>query len=118
MQFFNYINGQWREPSTNQYSKNYNPHNGEVLGEFPLSSADDTRAAIASAKEAFQHWQGLSFQERASYLWKAAAILKERVTEIGQDLTSEEGKTLAEGIGETKRAISILEYYAGKQISQ
>ncbi|MGG3528648.1 aldehyde dehydrogenase family protein [Bacillus pseudomycoides] len=114
MRFLNYINGQWKEPSTNQYSENYNPHNGEVLGEFPLSSADDTGAAIASAKEAFQNWQGLSFQERASYLWKAAAILKERVTEIGQDLTSEEGKTLAEGIGETKRAISILEYYAGE----
>ncbi len=114
MRFLNYINGQWKEPSTNQYSKNYNPHNGEVLGEFPLSSADDTGAAIASTKEAFQNWQGLSFQERASYLWKAAAILKERVTEIGQDLTSEEGKTLAEGVGETKRAISILEYYAGE----
>ncbi|WP_243526148.1 aldehyde dehydrogenase family protein [Bacillus pseudomycoides] len=114
MRFLNYINGQWKEPSTNQYSKNYNPHNGKVLGEFPLSSVDDTQAAIASAKEAFQSWQGLSFHERASYLWKAAAILKERVTEIGQDLTSEEGKTLAEGIGETKRAISILEYYAGE----
>ncbi|EOP60595.1 hypothetical protein IIW_04395 [Bacillus cereus VD136] len=114
MRFLNYINGQWKEPSTNQYSKNYNPHNGDVLGEFPLSSADDTQAAIASAKEAFQNWQGLSFQERASYLWKAAAILKERVAEIGQDLTSEEGKMLAEGIGETKRAISILEYYAGE----
>ncbi|PFW90091.1 aldehyde dehydrogenase family protein [Bacillus pseudomycoides] len=114
MRFLNYINGQWKEPSANQYSKNYNPHNGDVLGEFPLSSADDTGAAIASAKEAFQSWQGLSFHERASYLWKAAVILKERVTEIGQDLTSEEGKTLAEGIGETRRAISILEYYAGE----
>lgn len=114
MRFFNYINGQWKEPSTQQYSKNYNPHNGEGLEEFPLSSAEDTQAAIASAKEAFHNWQRLSFQERASYLWKAAAILKERVTEIGHDLTSEEGKTLAEGIGETKRAISILEYYAGE----
>ncbi|EEL51912.1 aldehyde dehydrogenase family protein [Bacillus cereus] len=114
MKFLNYINGQWKEPSTDQYSKNYNPHNGEVLGEFPLSSKEDTGSAIASAKEAFQSWQRLSFHERASYLWKAAQILKERVTEIGQDLTSEEGKTLAEGIGETKRAISILEYYAGE----
>ncbi|WP_410984656.1 aldehyde dehydrogenase family protein [Bacillus cereus] len=114
MRFLNYINGQWKEPSTDQYSKNYNPHNGEVLGEFPLSSRDDTGAAIASAKEAFQSWQRLSFHERASYLWKAVQVLKERVTEIGQDLTSEEGKTLAEGIGETKRAISILEYYAGE----
>ena len=58
-------------------SKNYNPHNGEVLGEFPFSSVEDTRVAIASAKEAFHKWQKLSFQERASYLWKAAAILKE-----------------------------------------
>ncbi|PGT18541.1 aldehyde dehydrogenase family protein [Bacillus cereus] len=114
MRFFNYINGEWKEPSTNAYVKDYNPHNGEVLGEFPFSSVEDTRVAIASAKEAFHKWQKLSFQERASYLWKAAAILKEKVNEIGRDVTNEEGKTIAEGIGETKRAISILEYYAGE----
>ncbi|MFJ8528905.1 aldehyde dehydrogenase family protein [Bacillus sp. NPDC094106] len=114
MKFCNYINGQWKEPISSQYSKNYNPHNGEVLGEFPLSTVEDTQIAIASAKEAFSDWQCLSFQQRANYLWKAAAILKERVTEIGYDLTLEEGKTLTEGIGETKRAISILEYYAGE----
>lgn len=45
---------------------------------------------------------------------KAAAILNEKVEEVGRDLSLEEGKTLAEGIGETRRAISILEYYAAE----
>jgi len=35
---------------------------------------------------------------------------------VGRDLTREEGKTLAEGIGETRRAVAILRYYAGETL--
>ncbi|WP_027415285.1 aldehyde dehydrogenase family protein [Aneurinibacillus terranovensis] len=114
MRYSNYINGQWKEPASTNYSANINPHNGEILGEFPLSSREDAREAAAAAKAAFPAWKKLSFQQRAAYLQKAAAILKSRTEEVGRDLTLEEGKTLAEGIGETMRAISILEYYAGE----
>ncbi|GEN33488.1 aldehyde dehydrogenase family protein [Aneurinibacillus danicus] len=115
MRYNNYINGQWKEPSTGEYSENQNPHNQEeVLGEFPISAAEDVHEAIAAAKKAFPVWKKLSFQQRAFYLQKAADILKTNLQEIGRDLTLEEGKTLAEGIGETQRAISILEYYAAE----
>ncbi|GAB7053836.1 MULTISPECIES: aldehyde dehydrogenase family protein [unclassified Paenibacillus] len=114
MRYLNYINGQWKEPASGDYKLNLSPHNQEVLGEFPSSSAEDVQEAAAAAKKAFSSWKKLSFQQRASYLIKAAAILNEKVEEVGRDLSLEEGKTLAEGIGETRRAISILEYYAAE----
>ncbi|MFK2826441.1 aldehyde dehydrogenase family protein [Bacillus sp. B190/17] len=114
MRYLNYINGQWKEPTTGEYRENNSPHNGEALGEFPSSAKEDVQEAVAAAKEAFSSWKKLSFQQRAAYLQKAAAILTENAEEIGRDLALEEGKTLVEGIGETKRAISILEYYAAE----
>ncbi|MBN6188505.1 aldehyde dehydrogenase family protein [Aneurinibacillus sp. BA2021] len=114
MRYNNYINGQWKTPSGEKYSTSYNPHNQEVLGEFPLSTVEDVHEAVAAAKQAFPAWKKLSFQQRAAYLQKAADILKANLQEVGRDLTLEEGKTLAEGIGETQRAISILEYYAAE----
>jgi acyl-CoA reductase-like NAD-dependent aldehyde dehydrogenase len=115
MRYNNYINGQWKEPSNGEYAVNRNPHNqDEVLGEFPMSAVEDVQEAVAAAKKAFPVWKKLSFQQRATYLQKAADILKANLQEVGRDLTLEEGKTLAEGIGETQRAISILEYYAGE----
>ncbi|KQL36317.1 aldehyde dehydrogenase [Bacillus sp. FJAT-25509] len=114
MRYANYINGQWKQPTLGEYRENYSPHNGESLGEFPSSTEEDARQAILAAKTAFQSWRKLSYQQRASYLQKAADLLKAKVHEVGRDLTLEEGKTLAEGIGETQRAISILEYFAGE----
>jgi acyl-CoA reductase-like NAD-dependent aldehyde dehydrogenase len=114
MRYLNYINGQWKEPISGEYRVNFSPHNQENLGEFPSSTAEDVQEAVAAAKKAFLSWKRMSLQQRASYLLKAATILKEKVEEVGRDLTLEEGKTLEEGIGETRRAISILEYYAAE----
>lgn len=114
MRYLNYINGQWKEPVSGEYKLNSSPHNQETLGEFPSSAAEDVQEAAAAAKIAFSSWKRLSLQQRASYLMKAAAIMKDKVEEIGRDLTLEEGKTLEEGMGETRRAISILEYYAAE----
>jgi len=110
----NYINGQWKEPTTNEYKENLSPHNGEGLGEFPSSAAADVHEAVAAAKNAFPAWKKLSIQQRAAYLQKAAAILKENIEEIGRDLIKEEGKAFAEGMGEANRAVSILEYFAAE----
>ena len=53
---------------------------------------------------------------RGEILRKAADILEGRAEAVGRDLTREEGKTLAEGIGETRRAVQILRYYAGQTL--
>ncbi|NHC40264.1 aldehyde dehydrogenase family protein [Bacillus sp. MM2020_1] len=114
MRHLNYINGQWKEPTTNEYKENLSPHNGEGLGEFPSSAAADVHDAVASAKNAFPAWKKLSIQQRAVYIQKAAAILKENIEEIGRDLIKEEGKAFSEGMGEANRAVSILEYFAAE----
>jgi aldehyde dehydrogenase (NAD+) len=47
-------------------------------------------------------------------LRRAADLLEQRAESIGRDLTREEGKTLAEGVGEVRGGAAILRYYAGQ----
>jgi len=49
-------------------------------------------------------------------LRRAADLLEQRIDAVGPDFTREEGKTLTEAIGETRRAVAILRYYAGQTL--
>jgi len=52
------------------------PHRrGHVLGTLRDATADDAHAAIAAAREAAPAWRGMSFDDRAAILLKAADLL-------------------------------------------
>ncbi|MCC6314091.1 MAG: aldehyde dehydrogenase family protein, partial [Thermomicrobiales bacterium] len=111
----NYIGGEWVPAASGATLENRNPSNrDELIGLFAASDAEDVRAAVDAAAEAFKTWGKGSAIARANLLHKAANILESRIPEVGRDLAREEGKTLREGIGETTRAVQILRYYAGE----
>jgi alpha-ketoglutaric semialdehyde dehydrogenase len=109
----NFINGEW--VGGIETFENRNPARAsEVIGHFAKGTSSDAAAAIAAADEAAAEWGASSAIARANILYKASEIIMARASEIGRDLTREEGKTLKEGIGETMRAAQILRYYAGE----
>ncbi|MCB1461244.1 MAG: aldehyde dehydrogenase family protein [Nitratireductor sp.] len=108
--FHNFIGGRQVEPTNGAYSRNINPANGEVIGEFADSGTDDTNSAISHAHEAQKAWAGMSTVARAAFVAKAAQILRERIDTIARDLTREEGKTIGEARGETLNGIAKLEF--------
>jgi alpha-ketoglutaric semialdehyde dehydrogenase len=111
----NYIGGSWRPAASGETIENRNPANtADLLGNFASSDKSDVNAAIVAAQEAYESWRKTSPIARANILFKAAEILANRQSEIGRELTREEGKTLKEGIGETGRAIQVLRYVAGE----
>jgi len=111
----NFIAGAWRASKTGETYENRNPANpSELIGHFAASGADDVGTAVSAAEEAAASWGAISAFARANILYKASEILASRVSEVGRDLSREEGKTLKEGIGETTRAVQILRYFAGE----
>ncbi|MCD1263235.1 aldehyde dehydrogenase family protein [Shinella sumterensis] len=95
--------------------ENINPSNtGDVVGTYARASAEDTKSAIAAAKAAFPAWSRSGILERHAILRKAADEILARKEELGRLLSREEGKTLAEGIGETVRAGQIFDFFAGE----
>jgi Aldehyde dehydrogenase family len=72
--------------------------------------------AVEAAGAAFARWRDTPPPARGDVLQRAADLVDERSETIGRDLTREEGKTLAEAVGETRRAAAILRYYAGQTL--
>ena len=110
-----YINGTWHNGVSSV--RNVNPaHVNETVAEVSQVNASSVTHAIESAHAAFPAWHALPAPLRGDILRKAADLLEQRANTVGRDLTREEGKTLAEAIGETKRAVAILRYYSGQTL--
>ena len=110
----NLIDGEW---AYGEAVPNINPSDtGEVVGIYARASRQDTLAAIAAAKAAFPKWSRSGLLERHALLRKSADMILARKEELGRLLSREEGKTLAEGIGETVRAGQIFEFFAGEAL--
>jgi len=109
----NYIAGEWLESS--QAAENVNPSNtADVIGLFSRADAQATERAIAAAKQAFPSWSRGSIQQRHDILKRVGDEILARKDELGRLLAREEGKTLAEGVGETVRAGQIFLFFAGE----
>ena len=78
----------------------YNPSTGELVGTVPVTPSNQVDAVIAKARAAMPAWAALSAQQRADMLKPAGEKILERADELGRILSLEQGKPLAEGIGE------------------
>ena len=111
----NFIAGEWVAAA--ETSADINPSNtGDVLGQYPQASAADAERAIAAAQDAFPAWSRSTPQLRHDILKRIGDELLARKDEIGAILSREEGKPLAEGIGETVRAAQIFLFFSGEAL--
>ena len=110
----NLIDGEW---AAGEAVANVNPSDtNEIVGHYARASKADAEAAIAAAKAASARWARSGLMERHAVLRKAADEITARKDELGRLLAREEGKTLAEGIGETMRAAQIFDFFAGEAL--
>jgi acyl-CoA reductase-like NAD-dependent aldehyde dehydrogenase len=110
-----YIDGRWTP--TGAVIEDRNPARpAEIVATIALGTAEHVRAACAAARAALPAWRRTPGPERAALLHRAASLLEGRADAVGEELTREEGKTLAEGRGEVLRAVAILRYHAGEAL--
>ena len=108
----NLIGGTWTGADA---IENINPSDtSDVVGLYARADVNDVNSAIAAAKAAFPAWSRSGILERHAILRKASDEIMARKEELGRLLSREEGKTLAEGIGETIRAGQIFDFFAGE----
>ena len=88
----------------------------EHVATVSLAGPELAGEAVDAAAAAFAGWRATPPPARGEVLRRAADLVDERADAIGRDLAREEGKTLAEAVGETRRAAAILRYYAGQTL--
>lgn len=107
--FDNLIGGEWN--SSDEYSPNINPSNlADVVGEYAMGDAAHMDLAVAAATAAFPAWSKSNIQIRSEALERIGVEIHARREELGALLAREEGKTLAEAIGEAVRASHIFKF--------
>jgi len=109
----NYIGGAWVEGV--KVADDINPSDTTVVvGRYTHGDASQTNAAVAAAKEAFPAWSRSGVQLRHDILKRVGEEILARKDELGRLLSQEEGKTLAEGVGEVVRAGQIFLFFSGE----
>lgn len=109
----NYIDGEWR--ASKEASLNVNPSNtDDVIGEYSFGSSADVDDAVNAARQAARPWASHLPQQRHDILKAASDEILLRKDELGRELSREEGKVLAEGVGEVVRAAHIFAFFAGE----
>jgi acyl-CoA reductase-like NAD-dependent aldehyde dehydrogenase len=89
--------------------KSHNPATGDLVGEVPLTPADQIPDVVARARSAQPGWEALGARGRADVLMQAAEIFAERAEEHGRLMSAEMGKPLKEAIGEA-RSLSRMDH--------
>ncbi|WP_248926943.1 aldehyde dehydrogenase family protein [Paenibacillus hamazuiensis] len=113
--FKNLIDGQWVESASGETFASTNPANAaEIVGRFQASAEEDVNRAIEAAQRAFPAWRETAPSKRADILYKAADWLEAGLERFAEELTREEGKTLAASRMEVKRSAQTLRYYASE----
>lgn len=117
MQGKHYINGEWTISGDGTIDV-MNPATGEQVGTVPNGGEAEATAAIEAAAAAFPAWSKTTVYERAELLMKWHDLLLEHKEEVGEILTKEMGKPLAEAIGEIEYSASFISWFAeeGKRL--
>lgn len=111
----NFINGEWVEGA--DVRVNISPSDlSDVVGDYSQADAVQAARAIEAARAAADAWGRSTGQQRADMLDFVGTEILARKEELGRLLSREEGKTLADGIGEVNRAGAIFKYFAGEAI--
>jgi succinate-semialdehyde dehydrogenase/glutarate-semialdehyde dehydrogenase len=108
----NFINGAWVAADDRRVHGVDDPATGKSLGSIAWSGAAETRRAIAAAHTGFADWSMTTAAERAGFLLKIAAIVRENLDDLAGLLTLEQGKPLAEARAEMKLGADYIQWFA------
>lgn len=103
-----YINGQWREGSSKNSIKNYNPYTGEELLTIQGANQADLDYAYKAAKNAQPIWETMSLMEKKQLFERLVDVLQKKREEIIQWLIQESGSTLLKATAEFESSLRMV----------
>lgn len=113
--FPNLIGGEWTMGTNNV--PNVNPSNTkDIIGQAASATIGEMDQAIEAAHTAQIEWGKSTPQQRFDVLDAIGTEILARKAELGELLSREEGKTVAEGIGESARAGQVFKFFAGEAL--
>ena len=91
----------------------HSPIDGGQIGAVPVHSAGDARQAVKKSVAAFHEWRQVPAPVRGELVRLYGEELRTAKADLGQLVTIEAGKILAEGLGEVQEMIDICDFAVG-----
>ncbi len=107
-----YINGKWQDAGNGKTFDVTNPANNKAIGHVPFCGQQEAHQAIKAAHDALPAWRAFSAKERSDLLWKWARLIDDNKDDLARLMTLEQGKPLAESLGEMDYANSFIKWFA------
>jgi len=107
-----YVAGRWQTAAAEDEITN--PYTGDVVGTVPRASVEDAARAVAAAVEGAETMRRLPAYQRAAVLQRAADLLADAADEVARTISAEEGKPLAEALGEARRTPDLIRLAASE----
>ncbi|AXK51139.1 CoA-acylating methylmalonate-semialdehyde dehydrogenase [Spiroplasma alleghenense] len=106
----NYINGNWVKNKSENYLDLINPATKEKIGKVALSNNEDLKHVVESSKSAFKIWSKFSTPKRVNILINFLQLVKDNKKQLAEIITIENGKPIAESIGEVQRGVESIQH--------
>src|SRR5437660_5795205 len=106
------FDGEWRGGGAK--IEKISPVDGRRLASVRTASDDDYNSAVSRAQEAFEKWRRTPGPVRGDTVRRLGNGLRELKHELGQLVTLETGKIVAEGEGEVQEMIDICDFAVGQ----
>jgi malonate-semialdehyde dehydrogenase (acetylating)/methylmalonate-semialdehyde dehydrogenase len=91
----------------------HNPATGEAIAEVGFASIDDVDLAVAVAKAAAVDWRATPLSRRAEVMFRLRQLIVENRQRLAEIICRENGKTVADALGEVARGLENVEFACG-----
>jgi malonate-semialdehyde dehydrogenase (acetylating)/methylmalonate-semialdehyde dehydrogenase len=108
-----WINGQAVPATSGRAGRVNNPATGELIAEAGFASVGDVDSAVAAAKAAFAEWRATPLSRRTEVMFNLRHLVSENRRQIAEIVSRENGKTIADALGEVARGLEIVEFACG-----
>jgi succinate-semialdehyde dehydrogenase/glutarate-semialdehyde dehydrogenase len=104
--------GKWCHSDSGDSYEVSNPATGVLLARVPSMGKNEAERAIDLADEALEEWQRLGVDARGKILHGWANLIRDHKDDLGKIVTQENGKPLAEAVGEVAYSASFVDWFA------
>jgi len=108
-----WINGEFVPATSGRSGLVTNPATGEVIAEVGYASVEDVDRAVAAAKAASVEWRTTPLSKRAEVMFRLRGLIVENRQKLAEIISLENGKTIADALGEVARGLENVEFACG-----
>ncbi|MEE2912980.1 MAG: aldehyde dehydrogenase family protein [Planctomycetota bacterium] len=99
--------------ATDRHTISYNPATGEPIAAVLKQTTDEYNDQVARCQEIFKEWRMLPAPKRGEIVRRIGNAFRENEKPLGELVSMESGKIIAEGIGEVVECIDIADFAVG-----